>query len=63
MIKEIGCSDDGGVWMSLLIEIKDKQFTAILPMTQEKAKEVRQALDHAISKGKKWVETGIKPDE
>ena len=63
MIQEIGCSNDGSVWISLLIEINNEQLTAIIPMTAEKAKEVRGALDLAIAKGQKWLETGASPDE
>ena len=63
MIQEIGCSNDGSVWMSLLIEINNEQLTAIIPMTADKAKEVRGALDIAIARGQKWLETGVSPDE
>jgi hypothetical protein len=63
MIQEIGCSNDGSVWMSLLIEVNKEQLTAIIPMTADKAKEVRGALDIAIARGQKWLETGVCPDD
>lgn len=62
LIQEIGCSDDGGVWMSILFDVEDKKYTVICPMSNDKAKEVRGALDLAITRGTKWKETGINPN-
>ena len=62
LIKEIGCTQDGGVWMSVLLNIENKEYTVICPMSGDKAKEVRGAMDLAISRGAKWLETGVNPD-
>lgn len=61
MINQIGCTNEGGVWISLLAEIGGEQQTAIIPMTAKKAKEVHQSLGKAIAMGKKWKKTGVNP--
>ena len=62
MITEIGCSDDGGVWIKLAIEVNGEQQLGVLPMTQKVAIKVRDALDESIRQGKEWKETGINPN-
>ena len=62
MINEIGCTNDGGVWVSLIAEINGQQQTAIIPMTTEKAKEVYDKLGEAIEMGATWKKTGVKPN-
>jgi len=72
MIKSIGYTQDGGAWFSLSLDVdrdevaknenKTVQLTAIIPMSEEKAKEVRDALTVAIDSGKKWLETGVDPN-
>lgn len=62
LIKEIGCTQDGGVWLSVLLDIEGKEYTVICPMDHEKAKEVRGAMDLAITRGAEWLKTGVNPN-
>ena len=62
MINEIGCTNDGGVWISLLANIGGEQQTAIIPMDADKAQEVYFKLGEAIAMGATWKKTGVKPN-
>ena len=62
MIREIGCTNDGGVWMSLYVNIKGENLQAIIPMDADKAKEIYYSIGKAISDGATWKETGVKPN-
>lgn len=62
MINEIGCTNDGGVWISLLANIGGEQHTAIIPMDADKAQEVYFKLGEAIAMGATWKKTGVKPN-
>ena len=63
MIKEIGCNQDGGVWISIMMEVQNEWYTVICPMTNEKAVEVRGAMDTAIKQGAEWLKTGKQPGD
>ena len=62
MIHEIGCNNDGGVWISLLANINGEQQTAIIPMDEAKARQVYDKLGEAIEMGAEWKKTGDKPN-
>ncbi len=62
MINEIGCTNDGGIWIILLANIGGEQQTAIIPMNADKAKEVYFKLGEAIAMGATWKKTGVKPN-
>jgi hypothetical protein len=62
MISEIGCTNDGGVWISLFAEIGGEQQKAIIPMDAKKAKEVYFKIGEAIAMGATWKKTGVKPN-
>ena len=62
MIHEIGCTNDGGVWISLMAEIGGQQQKAIIPMDQKKAREVYMRFGEAIAMGDTWKRTGVKPN-
>ena len=62
MIHEIGCTNDGGVWISLLANIGGETQTAIIPMNAEKAQQIYYKLGEAIAMGATWKKTGVKPN-
>lgn len=62
LITEIGCSDDGGVWIKLMIEVGGEKQIGVLPMTQEIAIKVRDSLSESIRQGQVWKETGKNPN-
>ena len=62
MIQEIGCTNDGGVWISLLASINGENQTAIIPMNAEKAQQIYFKLGEAIAMGATWKKTGVKPN-
>ena len=62
MIHEIGCTDDGGVWISLFVHINGENQTAIIPMDAKKAKQIYFKLGEAIAMGATWKKTGVKPN-
>jgi hypothetical protein len=72
MIQSIGYESTGGVWMSLFLEVDRKdipkkgnkkiQMTAIVPMSQEKAEEIKTKLGDAMRFGQQWKETGVDPN-
>ena len=62
MIQEIGCTNDGGVWISLHVNIKGENLQAIVPMDSKKAKEVYHSMGQAIAMGATWKKTGKKPN-
>jgi len=61
LINEIGCSDNGDIWISFLAKINGNQQTAIIPMSQEKGREVYMKIGEALAMGATWKKTGIKP--
>ena len=62
MINQIGCTNDGGVWISLLIEVNGEQQTAIIPMDAKKAQQIYFKMGEAIAMGATWKKTGVKPN-
>ena len=62
LIHEIGCTNDGGVWISLIAEINGEQQKAIIPMDAKKAKELQDRIGEAIEAGATWKKTGVKPN-
>jgi hypothetical protein len=62
MIREIGCTNDGGVWISFLADFAGKQQTAVIPMDAKKAQEVYYKIGEAIAMGATWKKTGVKPN-
>ena len=62
MIREIGCNNDGSVWISIIFEVEKKPYTVICPMDNKKAKEVHAALGKAIEQGDEWKKTGKRPN-
>jgi hypothetical protein len=62
MIREIGCTNDGGIWISLLADIGGQQQTAVIPMDAKKAQEVYYKIGEAIAMGATWKKTGVKPN-
>lgn len=54
MIESIGCTEDGKVWMKVLFEIDNKQATLIIPMTQDKARQIGEVLSNAADEAQKY---------
>ena len=61
MIQEIGCTDKGGIWISLMIEVNGEQQRGILPMNKETGEKLHKAIGKALKQGKQWANTGMRP--
>ena len=61
MIQEIGCTDKGGIWLTLFIEVNGEEQRAILPMDQERGQKLHKAIGKALKQGRQWAQTGVRP--
>uniref|UniRef100_A0A6M3K2X5 Uncharacterized protein n=1 Tax=viral metagenome TaxID=1070528 RepID=A0A6M3K2X5_9ZZZZ len=62
-IGEVGCNQNGDVWMSLYINVNGESQKAVMPMTPVDAKWLIAALEEALKQGEQWRTTGVHPNE
>ena len=60
-IGNIGCANDGKVFMQIHFDIEGKAAQLTVTMTNLKAKEVQATIKKAVKQGAKWLETGVPP--
>ena len=60
-IGNIGCANDGKVFMQIHLEIDNKPAQLTVTMTNIKAQEVAKTIEKAVMQGQEWLETGVPP--
>ena len=60
-IGNIGCRDDGKVYVQIHMNYRDDPAMLTVLMTNEKAVEVYKTIKKAAGQGRAWFETGVPP--
>ena len=60
-IGNIGCRDDGKVYMQAHFNYKGEPAMLTIIMTNDKATEVYKTIKKAAGQGRAWLETGVPP--
>jgi hypothetical protein len=60
-IGNIGCANDGKVFMQINFELDGKPALLTVSMSNIKAEEVAKTLEKSVTQGQKWLETGVPP--
>ena len=60
-IGNIGCANDGKVFMHIHFELEGKEAQLTVTMTNIKAREVAATVQKAVDQGADWLKTGVPP--
>ena len=60
-VGNIGCRNDGSVYMEINFKYKDEPAQITLLMSNVKATEVYKTIKKAAGQGRAWLETGVPP--
>ena len=61
-IGNIGCANDGKVFMQIHLEVDNKPAILTVTMTSIKAQEVQATIQKAVDQGAEWLKTGVPPN-
>jgi hypothetical protein len=60
-IGNIGCANDGKVFMHIHFELEGKDAQLTVTMSSIKAQEVAATVQKAVDQGADWLKTGVPP--